>query len=44
MRLDQRPRLVGQVRGIAQAAAIVASAIFLRPRRRRPPKESRRLP
>ena len=44
MRLDQRPRLVGQARGIAQAAAIVASAVFLRPRRRRPRKESRRLP
>ena len=38
MRLDQRPLLVGQVRRIAQAAAVVASAVFLRPHRRRLPK------
>jgi hypothetical protein len=42
MRLDQRPLLVAQVRGIAQAAAIIASAVFLRPDRRRLPKESGR--
>ena len=43
MRLDQRLLLVGQVRRIAQAAAVVASAAFLRPHRRLP-KESGRLP
>ena len=44
MRLDQRPLLVSQVRGIAQTAAIVASTVFLRPQWRRLPKESARLP
>lgn len=43
VRRDQRPFLVGQVRRIAQAAAVVARAVFIRPYRRRLPRESGRL-
>src|ERR1700727_733838 len=34
MQPDQRPLFIGQVRGIAQATAIVACAVFLPPHRR----------
>ena len=43
-RLDMRPFRVGQIAGIAQSIAVVASAIFVGPHRRPLPSDSGRPP